>query len=762
MTEPLTPFALLGISEAASIEDALAAFEDRARALLTGVPSSESNGLPSTLQSWSTLTGALETVVSGIASEAARDSATHQDQTPSPTLEHGERGAFQGIVDWPAPPDEAEAREALRQWARSKRLVPNELFDGPLVIEQASAAKLAVTRLIEHRSEGHVTVPSNAGRPTSTYSLSIEGVELPPPVGFEPTSWQFILEGSEQASDCPSCQSGQVRCGWCQGAGRTPCSPTQNCSSCFGKGQTYNGERCSSCAGRGTVQCTKCGGSGWKMCLPCLGQGYTKCGKCEGTGVLVSYVLGSIERAPETDEVLLPPPQEVKPKDDEWESFGPFQGVVAPDGLPEEAREQVAAKLEQKPEGELLRKLDVKVLPVFRVSHEWEEATRNAFLIGKSQRVEAPGARRASRRVRRLILAGAVIALATGIAIGALVYLMTSTGSSSADSAKTPGATTSEAAGSPPGSTSPSGAGGETTATGETASGVPAEREMEFERSWFSDASGAAAFQRLMKVRPEDVALAREVRKGRRLGVVSAKIVNPEPFVQVTSSDVDEEVHAVSVMFIVHPSESSALAGVFPPRLRFDIHPRLGDRAGCVHDTFPEELWDCRIALGRIGMMISAETREQALDVARASTSFASRALHRTLDALALTPLSEIDVPAGFRATKISEGFANTVGPVVTVTLHGPAERQLLNFYVIGNAKFAHSTFFAGRTDDGGPKPRGGEEAICSQERVDGTSCQVREGGTVVSADIVGDGDHRDEAVALAEAGLALLEQVAR
>jgi hypothetical protein len=96
-------------------------------------------------------------------------------------------------------PTEDQARAVLAGWARRTHLVPNTLFDGPLVVAVASVVWMQVARLIETRTETPAKVPGTFGQ-RATYtdlrSHRVEGDE-----GQE-LNWSGVRQGSVTTEPC--------------------------------------------------------------------------------------------------------------------------------------------------------------------------------------------------------------------------------------------------------------------------------------------------------------------------------------------------------------------------------------------------------------------------------------------------------------------------------------------------------------------------------------------------------------------------------
>lgn len=81
---------------------------------------------------------------------------------------------------WPALATVEEAATALRAWAAAERGVPDDLFDGDLVVEDATSLRLRVIRLYERREEQKVDRPGGKV-PEEEYRKPSASFESPPP-----------------------------------------------------------------------------------------------------------------------------------------------------------------------------------------------------------------------------------------------------------------------------------------------------------------------------------------------------------------------------------------------------------------------------------------------------------------------------------------------------------------------------------------------------------------------------------------------------
>jgi hypothetical protein len=330
-------------------------------------------------------------------------------------------------VLWPALPKAEEARSLLQAWAAAKRFVDANAFDADLELSDATICRSTVVRLVETRREEYTTVPGDRVPVSGSYRGSISLVEVPPPTGFQAERWELAMDGSVSTYRCPSgCVDGQQRCTWCGGRGVNPCPPTKSCPRCSGSGtqSNYSGQGqptkgpCSNCAGRGQVPCSSCGGAGQKTCLPCMGQGSSTCKTCGGTSAVTEFQKGVIDRRPVEATIETDPPADVKvPKHGIWKKYGPFPGTAPPAGLPAAVQTQLAAEVTKRPDGELLRKVDVEVFPIVAIAYQRDDEMKAAYLLGQERNVQARGIRKV-RLDRRVLVGLSVLIVLLALALG--------------------------------------------------------------------------------------------------------------------------------------------------------------------------------------------------------------------------------------------------------------------------------------------------------------------------------------------------------
>ncbi len=205
--------------------------------------------------------------------------------------------------------------------------------------------------------------------------------------------------------------SGRVECRECQGGWK-------RCVACLGRGtktksETVNGrviqrqERCGYCAGDGQVACRKCQG------------GWVRCPTCQGAGSVIWFQVGSIRHVPVVETIGGRLPSPVRPKDvnaSDWQHVLTVPGDGVPTGLPDEISAHLSAELAKRPPNELLRKLEVQILPITEVRFVASPDTGVAQIIHPSRAVRAEGMQ-SQRRVATAWVTGIVVAIAVVILI---------------------------------------------------------------------------------------------------------------------------------------------------------------------------------------------------------------------------------------------------------------------------------------------------------------------------------------------------------
>jgi hypothetical protein len=301
-------------------------------------------------------------------------------------------GWWQGL---PAPPTEDQARAVLSGWARRTRLVPNTLFDGPLVVDDATVVWMQVERLIETRTETPTRVPGKLRQLPTYEDLWQHRLD-----GEEPQErdWHGVRKGSVKEVTCVTC-GGQAstRCGTCQGQGDIGCPKTVACPRCRGTGWVDVAPRaqdtCPACRGSKLQWCPRCKGDGVRACTnsSCTG-GQVACASCERTGRFTSYQAGRIHRWIDRQVVEAGAGLVALEPADRAEGQRLLMADQTPDlsPLPQHLRTTLAGELNRKPAGELRRRIQLYLLPVVLVRYPRGGSLGTAYLVGPARRVHAP------------------------------------------------------------------------------------------------------------------------------------------------------------------------------------------------------------------------------------------------------------------------------------------------------------------------------------------------------------------------------------
>src|SRR5262245_7363766 len=274
---------------------------------------------------------------------------------------------------WPPVPGEHQARLALASWARRALLVPDALFDGDLEVQDASVARLTVTRVLQQVTETRMWT---AGMPPALPEYEDDAAAAAGTHrGFEAHRWEGIRAGSVNKRSCSTCGGdGRLRCSVCSGSMFERCPPFEACRICRGSGRqhrrsTLRRAPCDVCNARGVVPCPACGGMGRRLCSACT-DGNTGCQRCRGYGRVTEYVLAVVERTV-TSEVV--PVGDEAPFRDGAEpgyrrlatltGYRPLEGMPAP--VDAALREVLGAAVP----GQLRQKVEVEALLALRVGY---------------------------------------------------------------------------------------------------------------------------------------------------------------------------------------------------------------------------------------------------------------------------------------------------------------------------------------------------------------------------------------------------------
>lgn len=307
------------------------------------------------------------------------------------------------LPEWPRLPTEPEVHEALRQWARTKLMVPSSLFDTDLRISAGDVAALQVTRVTEARTVEQTEAPDlpSGGTHAGPVSQVVTGI-----APWEDGDWEAVLDGSARTVMCPDCDDQNlIWCATCKGRGRTSCATTDMCSACLLKSAAYReAHPCQVCGGSRKVPCSRCGGSGERKCPECR-AGKVVCPRCGGDGRFSQYKRVVVSRRVTCDWAYAGSEYSGS-NADAAENLQPLvmRGRSGLDEVPEPARakldEWLKSTLSAWTAEEVLRKVELWVAPIVCVEYLDGDSWQEAFLLGPTRTVRAPAAVRPLRRLQ--------------------------------------------------------------------------------------------------------------------------------------------------------------------------------------------------------------------------------------------------------------------------------------------------------------------------------------------------------------------------
>ena len=264
-----------------------------------------------------------------------------------------------------------------------------------------------------------------------TYTGSIASIDLPSATAMEKASWEFVQSDTVITSRCAACTGGRVICGKCRGTTMMHCATTERCRICKGTGTVRKTSksgnvqfgRCPTCRGVRQLTCHKCRGTGRVPCTRCHATGSLRCKACNATGWNTSFTKGTITRRVETQssgDVEKSAPFRKAAKKAQWRTVT-CSGTAIPQGLPERALTELPPLIETAPPDEILRGLEVQILPVSAVTYDLGGTAETVYIVGDERAVHA--AKIKSRRRRRRVLT--IRDVAIGIAaVVALLYVL--------------------------------------------------------------------------------------------------------------------------------------------------------------------------------------------------------------------------------------------------------------------------------------------------------------------------------------------------
>jgi hypothetical protein len=300
-------------------------------------------------------------------------------------------------LPWPAPPGEQDARAALAAWARRTPLVPGGLFDGMLEVDDASVARLTVTRVVQRVSETRMWT---AGAPPELpeYDGDDPAAAAGAHRGWEDQHWEGIRAGSVNKRSCSTCGGdGRLRCGLCAGSMFERCPPFETCRICRGSGRTRRRGTlrrfpCDVCNARGVVPCPACGGMGRRPCSGCT-DGNVGCQRCRGYGRVTEYLLAAVDRTVHSETVPVGEEGPFRDRPTGYRRVATLARYRRLEGIPEPADEALRAVLATGTDGQLRQKVEVEALSAARVRYRRGSTARTAWVLGEQREVLAPRVR---------------------------------------------------------------------------------------------------------------------------------------------------------------------------------------------------------------------------------------------------------------------------------------------------------------------------------------------------------------------------------
>lgn len=179
MTDKPEPWWLvLGVEPTSSVEDVLSAFGKQCKTLAPALVGSGDEENRETLRRWQSCCAALNEAVARVGGGDGAEPEVSGDEE---------------LFEPPDRPSEQQIRSALDDWSRSKRFIPRDLFNGSLAVDDISAFRFTLTRLIETREE---RASRSSDAPIGTYNLSLQSIEPPIATNFEPHTLVYELAGT--------------------------------------------------------------------------------------------------------------------------------------------------------------------------------------------------------------------------------------------------------------------------------------------------------------------------------------------------------------------------------------------------------------------------------------------------------------------------------------------------------------------------------------------------------------------------------------
>ncbi|MEU1179417.1 hypothetical protein ABZ464_17515 [Streptomyces sp. NPDC005820] len=359
-------------------------------------------------------------------------------------------------------PSDEEILQAVERQLAARRRINTRLTDpGAASLVWESVLECEIHRSILKRDVG----PRKAKGPLSRNRHIVERVTCadleayvvePPADPAQRQVVHLVQEGTLDEVPCGDCEGGTQSCGTCDGRGRVDCPAWIVCEVCRGGPDT-----CWECDGTGTprtrrarggtrprregtreraaeckrchaadVACPKCSGDWRWECPACDGKGHLRCGTCNGdkrvrhkgcdaTGRLTVWTGATITHEPHHDELPVKR-YSGRLRSGDWHReilTSPHEDL--PDFL-EDGHAKRLAPLLQKREGEVRRRVHIRLLPFARVETPADpDHVYHAFPL-LSGGIEVIDRFSRQRKAALLWAAAAVVALAVTITLTVL------------------------------------------------------------------------------------------------------------------------------------------------------------------------------------------------------------------------------------------------------------------------------------------------------------------------------------------------------
>uniref|UniRef100_A0AAY4B3E7 SSUH2 protein n=1 Tax=Denticeps clupeoides TaxID=299321 RepID=A0AAY4B3E7_9TELE len=235
------------------------------------------------------------------------------------------------------------------------------------------------SRKLEPKIEPYQGQPLDAGSQPVPPPWAI-WVQAPP--NFTELEKDVPVPFTSSIKDCVTCKkTGKCKCSACSGKGNQPCSD------------------CRSTGSKAGVQCDKCNGSGRKCCSSCSGKGFKVCATCKGEKRLLEYLSLKVKWINDQEEFVTEKWSgltKVKLRDVTGKKlFEDTQCLVYPvQNFPDVELCQASQKMvtehqnkHSQTERILQQKQTIELIPVTKVTYQWEQKSYVFFVYGMESKV---------------------------------------------------------------------------------------------------------------------------------------------------------------------------------------------------------------------------------------------------------------------------------------------------------------------------------------------------------------------------------------